>query len=80
MSTFLFVLTLLALAAGLLTRYRIRRRTSRDGVEVTDDVVRQIEHEGEVQTDEPEPLDREEIREEEDRFWEEYWDEPEPLF
>lgn len=80
MTTVFFLLALLALAGGVLTRYRIRRRTDRDAVDVTDEVVRQIEREGSLETGEPEPLDREHIHREEDRFWKEYWDDPEPLF
>jgi hypothetical protein len=43
---------------------------------VDDDVLRRIIEEGVVRTDEDEPLDLDEIREEERRFWEgEEWDE-----
>lgn len=73
----LVALGLLALAAGVIARWRIRRVTRReDGPEVDDEAVRRIEDEGRLETDEREPLDRDRIREEEDRFWSETWDEP----
>lgn len=43
---------------------------------VTDDVIRRIEGTGRVEADEP--LDLDEAAEEEERFWSESWDEPEP--
>lgn len=76
--SYLFLgLALLVLVVGVVVRWRIRRHTDRGDLEVTDDVVRQIERVGRVRTDEREPLDRDRIREEEDRFWSETWDEPE---
>ncbi len=73
----LLALGVLALAAGLVVRWRIRRATRRDeGVEVDEETVRRIEEEGRVETDEREPLDHDRIRREEDRFWSETWDEP----
>jgi len=78
----LVLLGVLALAAGVAVRWRIRRVTDRgDGPAVDDETVRRIEEEGRIETDEREPLDRDRIREEEDRFWAETWDEPdEPIF
>lgn len=70
----------LALVAGLLVRWRIRAFTRRAPPEVTDEVVRRIEEVGSLETDEPEPLDPERIREEEERFWSETWDRPENLW
>lgn len=72
----------LALAAGVAVRWRIRRVRRRDGaVGVDDEAVRRIEETGRLETDEREPLDHDRIREEEDRFWSETWDEPdEPFF
>lgn len=64
---------LLVAAGGLLARRRfveLRRREH-----LSDDAIRQIEERGRVELDEP--LDREHIDEEERRFWEESWDEPE---
>lgn len=72
----------LAVAAGVAVRWRIRKvRRGDGGAEVDDDAVRQIERTGRLETDEREPLDHDRIREEEDRFWAETWDEPdEPFF
>lgn len=74
------VLSLLVVAAGLVARWRIRSRTRSRGVDLTDDAVRRIEREGRLETEEREPLDRDRIQEEEDRFWSETWDEPENLW
>lgn len=60
--------------AWLGTRQRLRRLRDRD---LSDDVIRQIEVSGRVEVDEP--LDLDEAAEEEERFWEETWDEPEPM-
>ena len=55
--------------------YRARRlRTIRTPRTLTDDMVRQIEESGHIDVDEP--LDLEEIQDEEARFWEEQpWEE-----
>lgn len=55
--------------------YRARRlRTLRTPRTLTDDMVRQIEESGHIDVDEP--LDLEEIQDEEARFWEEQpWEE-----
>lgn len=72
-------LALLVLAVGILIRLRIRGQRSDGPVpEVSDDVVREIEHRGRVEGEEP--LDYDRIREEEDRFWNETWDRPESLW
>lgn len=77
----LILLGVVALAAGIVVRWRIRRETRRDErPEVDDETVRRIEEEGQVETDEREPLDRDRIRREEDRFWAETWDRPEGPF
>lgn len=75
MSGLLAGLAVIALVAGLLARRRIRRASERP--ELSDELVRRIEREGTVRYDPPEPLDLEEIRDEEDAFWEPTWDEPE---
>lgn len=77
----LVLLGLLALAAGVAARWRIHRVKDRgEGPEVDDAAVRRIVEEGRIETDEREPLDHDRIREEEDRFWAETWDEPdEPI-
>ena len=68
---------LLAIAGGLLARRRLRR--DRGPTPVTDELVRQIEDSGRIETTEPEPLDLGEIGAEEDAFWEQTWDEPEEI-
>lgn len=74
------VLALLVLAAGAAVRMRVRSATRREEVELDEEMIRRIEEEGRLETDEREPLDWDEIREEEDRFWSETWDEPdEPM-
>jgi hypothetical protein len=58
-----------------------RRRLARArGPALTDDHIRAIEERGTLRLDEvDEPLDLHEANEEEQRFWDESWDEPEPL-
>ena len=66
-------------AAALGVVRRRRRRGTRTGW-LTDAMVRDILAHGRIETDagpKP-PLDLEEIRREEDRFWGETWDRPEP--
>jgi hypothetical protein len=65
---------LLALVAGFLYRSRLNRVVGERQAALSDDMVRQIEESGWVEVDEP--LDYEEIQQEEARFWEEPWDEP----
>ena len=64
---------LLVAGAGLMVRRRMARL--RDGL--SDDAIRSIETSGRIEMDEP--LDLGEAAEEEERFWSETWDEPEPL-
>lgn len=69
----LFVLALLAAAAAILGRRRIRDYIGgRAGLD--DDMIRRIEQEGSVEIEEP--LDLDHVREEEERFWSETWDLP----
>ena len=70
-------LAVLVLVAGLLARRRLRRTRERGGLD--DEMVRRIEREGRVDWEPEEPLDLKEIRAEEDAFWEQTWDEPEPM-
>jgi hypothetical protein len=69
------LLGILVLAGGLIYRSRLSRVVGSSDPMLSDDMVRQIEESGWVEVDEP--LDLEEIQEEEARFWEEPWDEPE---
>ena len=64
----------LVAAAGLAYRRRI---SALRGDRLSDDQIRDIETHGRIRADEP--LDLEEAAEEEERFWGETWDEPEPL-
>jgi hypothetical protein len=68
------LLGLLAVAAGLMYRSRLTRVIRSGEPVLTDDMIRQIEDRGRVDVEEP--LDLDEIEEEEARFWEEPWDEP----
>jgi hypothetical protein len=72
------IISVLALIAGAAGVRRVRQaRAHKDHDSVTDDMIRQIEERGSVDVEEEEPLDFETIEEEEARFWEETWDEPE---
>ncbi|HUF49609.1 MAG TPA: hypothetical protein VMN60_02170 [Longimicrobiales bacterium] len=69
------LLALLAAAGGLLYRNRLGRIVRGRQPLLTDDMLRQIEMSGHIDVDEP--LDLEQIREEEARFLDEYpWEEP----
>ncbi len=78
-TVFWFLLALLVLAAGLAVRVRLLRRRARRRAGLDDSDIRRIERTGALRTDEEEPLDQDLIDEEERRFWEQSWDEPEPL-
>ncbi len=68
---------LLAAAGGLFVRRRIER-AARAESSLDDDIIRSIETHGYVEMEEDEPLDFDEINEEEKRFLEdESWDEKE---
>lgn len=54
-----------------------RRRMVRLERRLTDDDIRRIEAQGRMEAEEP--LDLQEAAEEEERFWGESWDEPEPF-
>ena len=73
--TIISVLVVIAGAAGV--RRVHQARAQKEHGNVTDDMIRQIEERGRVDVEEEEPLDFETIEEEEARFWEETWDEPE---
>jgi hypothetical protein len=65
---------MLALAAGLMYRSRLTRVIRSGDPVLTDVMIREIEGRGRLELDEP--LDHGQIQEEEARFWEEHWDEP----
>ncbi|HSH45081.1 MAG TPA: hypothetical protein VK966_04455 [Longimicrobiales bacterium] len=72
MNWIFLVAAVLVAGAGITYRLRMARRNG-----LTDDAIRAIERHGRVEH-EP-PLDVEAAAEEEERFWNETWDEPEPL-
>lgn len=69
-------LAALTLAAGVTLLARRREAFRPREPRVDDDLIEQIIERGEVYVDEDEPLDLEEIDDEEERFWSESWDEP----
>ncbi|MDX1646878.1 MAG: hypothetical protein R3304_07025 [Longimicrobiales bacterium] len=73
----LFPLTLviLLLAAGMALRSRRKEALGRRLL-LDDAAIDRIIEEGELFVEEDEPLDLEEIDDEEERFWSERWDEP----
>lgn len=73
MSLALVFAAVLVIAGGLLHRRRLAEL--KGDATVDDDVIRQIESRGRVDLDAP--LDLDTIHDEEDRFWQEHWDEPE---
>jgi hypothetical protein len=70
----IFFLGALVVTAGWLG---YRRRMAEIVPRLTDDDIRAIEQGGRIGREEP--LDLDEAAEEEERFWDESWDEPEPL-
>jgi hypothetical protein len=69
-------LAALVLAAGA-TMYSRRKESIAPGRIVVDDaLIEKILETGEISVEESEPLDLNEIDEEEERFWSESWDEP----
>lgn len=68
----LIALVIIAVVAGIAVRRGEKRR---DGL--TDVDIREIETTGRIDAEDVDPLDVDEIREEEDEFWAQTWDEPE---
>lgn len=68
----MLVLAILALAGGVAWRRRTRDYIGTDRLD--DDMVRRIEEQGSIEVEDP--LDLDEIRLEEERFWSESWDIP----
>jgi len=69
-------LAVLAFAAGVSLRVRLSDQRDASRPVVDDQAIRVILDTGQLATDEDEPLDAQEIDEEERRFWSENWDEP----
>ncbi len=74
---FAFWLTVLIVVAVVVRLLRSQARADRGSV--SDEMVRQIEHRGTLRVEDPEPLDLDGVRAEEDAFWSETWDEPEEI-
>lgn len=75
----IFLLGALAVLAGWLG-YRRQLMDQVRGPRLTDAQIRAIEEGANLHVDQiDEPLDLDEAAEEEGRFWDESWDEPEPL-
>jgi len=64
----------LALIGWLAHRRRFGRYTADSRTSLDDDLIRRIERDGRIELDEP--IDRDEVRAEEERFWSETWDRP----
>jgi hypothetical protein len=69
------IIAVLAIIGGLIGLRRMRGARMAADSNLTDEMIRAIEERGRVEVDEP--LDFEAIEDEESRFWEETWDEPE---
>lgn len=63
-------MAILVIVAGIAARRGERRGLS-------DEHIREIERSGRLDSEDLEPLDVDEIRAEEDEFWNQTWDEPE---
>ncbi len=74
----LMALAILSLLAGLAIRWRFMRRTGRVGTLLSDEDIDQILATGRLKVDD-DPLDLDEVREAEERFWSETWDEAEEV-
>ena len=72
-------ITILVMAAALRMYMRRKELFSSDVAVLAENAIQTILEIGEISTDEDEPLDLEEIDEEEERFWRESWDAPEEL-
>lgn len=70
-------LAILAVAAGLSLHVRRKELLASSLSKVDDDAIAKILERGELYLEDDEPLDQQEIDEEEERFWSETWDEPE---
>ena len=69
-------LAVLVLAAGLSLHIRRKEALASSAQVVDDEAIEQILRTGELRVEDSEPLDQDEIDDEEKRFWSESWDEP----
>jgi hypothetical protein len=72
---FWFLLGVLVVYAWISMRRRIRKEVVVPPPRIVEDDIRRIVEEGALLTDDPEPLDLEQIAKDEDEFWNESWDE-----
>ena len=79
LSVLWFLLGALFAYAWISMRRKIRKAIEVPPPRIDEEDIRRIEEEGTLLTDDPEPLDLEQIGREEDEFWRETWDEPEEL-
>ena len=77
--TLWFLLGGLVVYAWVAMRLKIRKALQVPPPHIDDQDVRRIEEVGTLVTDDPAPLDLERIREKEDEFWEQTWDQAEEL-
>lgn len=70
-------LSILAFAAGVSLRVRLKEGRAAPRPVVDDQAVRAILETGTLTIEEDEPTDQRQVEEEERRFWSEEWDEPE---
>ncbi len=74
----LVALAVLTVLAGLAIRWRLLKRTGRVGAALSDQDIDRIIQTGSFAI-EDDPLDLDEVREAEERFWSENWDEAEEV-
>ncbi len=78
LSTVFFLMAVVVILGALLVRSRVRRRLEGRDPMTDDPVLRDILARSDAGPEEEgDPLDEEEIREAEERFWEQEWDQPE---
>lgn len=76
LETFFLLLSIVVIVGALVMRGRVRRRVRGDDPMTDDPVLRDILSGSDAHDEDAEPLDEDRIREEEDRFWEQEWDDP----
>lgn len=77
LGTLFFLLAALVIVGGLLFRGRLRKSVDGRDPMTDDPLLREILSESGARGPEAEPLDEDAIREAEDEFWSQEWDEPE---
>jgi hypothetical protein len=77
LGTLFLILAVFVILAALWSRSRVKRRLDGDEPITGDPLLREILSESDAWDEDDEPLDEDRIREEEDRFWAEEWDQPE---